>query len=84
MGNGSDYCDEVIDEITGDDFLDQLNREDLDGVVEADDFDEEDEYYNEFQASGAFPVYADWDDADGDNEDYSYDDLDEEDDEDFF
>jgi hypothetical protein len=83
MGNGNDYCDEVIDEITGDDFLDQLNREDLDGVVEADDFDADDEYYNEFQASGAYPAYADWDDDD-DDDDYSCDYLDDEDDEDFF
>jgi hypothetical protein len=84
MVDGQSYCDEVIDEISGEDFLDQTNRENLDDVVEADDFDSDDEYYNEFQASGAYPAYADWDDEDFDDDYYLELDDQDEDDEDFF
>jgi hypothetical protein len=79
------YCDDEIDDVlTGEDFLDQHNREDLDEVVNSDDFDEEDEYYNELQASGVYPAYADWSDEEDEDFYLEIDLEDEEEDEDFF
>lgn len=75
---GKDYADEVLNDSGRDseDMLDQVNREDLDQVINQEDFDADDEYYNEVEDLG-YPEFADQ--IDDDYEDMAFDFFDKED-----